>query len=299
MAPSRWKVDTALIAIALVWGTTFVLVKQALDDVSTLLFLTLRFTIATGALALLFRRKLRMDLPSIRGGLLAGLFLFAGYVLQTFGLKYTTAAKAGFLTGLYIPLVPLIGAVVYKRFPQTAECIGVTFAFVGMALMTVQRNLLTIGLGDLLVTGCAVAYAIHILLLGHFAKGANIPVLTVVQIATAAMLGAGTFWWAEPARIRWSPVVWLALGITSLLATAMAFALQTWAQQYSSPARTALIFSLEPVFALITSFILLGERLTARGLVGAGLILAGILLAELKPGHIMVVSTSLEERGRG
>lgn len=283
MAPSRWKVDAALIAIALVWGTTFVLVKQALDDVSTLLFLTLRFSMATGALALLFSRRMRMDLPSIRGGLLAGVFLFAGYVLQTFGLKYTTAAKAGFITGLYIPLVPLIGAVVYKRFPQTAECIGVICAFAGMALMTVQRNILAIGLGDLLVIGCAVAYAFHIVILGHFAKGANIPVLTVVQIATAAMLAAGTFWWAEPVRIRWSPAVWLALGITSLLATAMAFALQTWAQQYSSPARTALIFSLEPVFALITSFILLGERLTGRGMAGAGLILAGILMAELKP----------------
>ena len=288
--PRRWQVDAALISIALIWGTTFVLVKEALDDISTLLFLTLRFSMATAALALLFGRRVRTDLrahasvaPSIRGGLLAGAFLFAGYVLQTFGLKYTTASKAGFLTGLYIPLVPLLGAVVYKKFPQTAECIGVLCAFLGMALMTVQRDIFSIGSGDLLVVACALAYAFHILILGHFAQGASIPLLTVVQIATAALLGAATFWWAEPARVRWSPGVWLALGITSLLATAMAFALQTWAQQYSSPARTALIFSLEPVFALVTSFVLLGERLPGRGLAGAGLILGGILLVELKP----------------
>ena len=287
---SNWRVDFALVAVALIWGATFVLVKQALADISTLLFLTLRFSFAFVALALLFWKRARIDLgqrhnfwPSVGGGAIAGFCLFSGYVLQTFGLKYTTAAKAGFITGLYIPLVPLFGAVAYKKMPQVAELLGVATAFAGMALMTVQGDVLTIGLGDLLVMGCAVAYAFHILVLGHFAVRASTAVLTVTQIATSALLGGCTFWWAEPAKVRWSSDVWLALGVTSLLATALAFSVQTWAQQYSSPTRTALIFSTEPVFAWATSYLVLREGLSGRGIVGALLILAGILLVELKP----------------
>jgi drug/metabolite transporter (DMT)-like permease len=152
-----------------------------------------------------------------------------------------------------------------------------------MALMTVQGDIFSIGLGDLLVMCCAVAYAFHILVLGHFAVRASTPVLTLTQIATSAILGGCVFWWAEPPHIRWSAPVCIAVGVTGLLATALAFYVQTWAQQYSSPTRTALIFSTEPVFAWVTSYIVLREGLSGRGLVGALLILAGILLVELKP----------------
>jgi drug/metabolite transporter (DMT)-like permease len=287
---SNWRVDAALVAVALIWGATFVLVKQALDNISTLLFLTIRFGVAAVALALLFGARARADLrnphilwPSVGGGAIAGFCLFSGYVLQTFGLKYTTAAKAGFITGLYIPLVPLFGAIAYRRKPQLIEVLGVTSAFIGMALMTVQSDILSIGIGDFLVMCCAVAYAFHILVLGHFAVQASTPVLTIAQIATSAMLGLGTFWWAETPRVRWTLDVWLAIGVTSLLATALAFAIQTWAQQYSSPTRTALIFSTEPVFAWATSYVFLKEGLSGRGIAGGLLILAGILVVELKP----------------
>jgi drug/metabolite transporter (DMT)-like permease len=280
-----WRVDLSLVFVALIWGATFVLVKRALDDISTLLFLTLRFIFAVSALSLIFRKELRKaDLRrSVRGGVVAGCFLFSGYILQTFGLKYTTAAKAGFITGLYIPLVPLIGAVIYRKVPQTSEVLGIAAAFIGMAFMTIESSALKIGTGDLLVTACAVVYAFHILILGRFAPGSNVGVLTVTQIATGSVLGGATCWWVEPARVRWTATVWIALGVTSLLATALAFYLQTWAQQYSSPTRTALIFSLEPVFAWLASFLLTGEVLSGRGVAGAALILAGILLVELKP----------------
>lgn len=266
------------------------LVKQALADVSTLLFLTLRFTAAAIALTLLLNSRLRRDLQqpailrrSIPAGLLAGACLFGGYVFQTFGLKYTTPAKAGFITGLYIPLVPLLSAAIYRKPPQISESLGVVSAFAGMILMSVQQELLAIGTGDLLVMLCAVAYAFHILVLGRYAADASVPVMTVAQIATAACLGACSFWWAEPAHIGWTSAVIAALAITSLLATALAFLIQTWAQQHSTPTRTALIFALEPVFAWATSYALAGELLTRRGLAGAALILAGILLVELKP----------------
>jgi drug/metabolite transporter (DMT)-like permease len=119
--------------------------------------------------------------------------------------------------------------------------------------------------------------------LGRFAASGNSGLLTVTQIGTGMLLGAGTFWWAEPVHIAWSATVWIALAVTSVLATALAFFVQTWAQRWISPTRTALISSMEPVFAWATSYLLAGEVLSRRGMLGAGLILAGILLVELKP----------------
>ena len=283
--PAGWLVDLSLIAVCFIWGTTFILVKQALPDISTLLFLTLRFSAAAIVLALIFRKQFRTAhvRRSIYAGVLAGTCLFGGYVLQTFGLKYTSASKTGFITGLYIPLVPFFSGLLYRKLPQISELCGVAAAFAGMALMTIQKDLLEINIGDLLVAGCAVVYAFHILLLGRFAGSSNLGVLIVTQIATGMGVGAMTFWWAEPVRLQWTPGVWIALIVTSLFATAFAFSVQTWAQKWSSPTRTALIFSMEPVFAWATSYVVAGEVLSARGTVGACLILAGILLVESKP----------------
>ena len=283
--PAAWKVDGSLVAMTLIWGATFVLVKQALADVSTLLFLTLRFSIAAVALAIIFRKEFRASeaQASLGRGVVAGIFLFGGYVLQTAGLQFTSASKAGFITGMYVPLVPIIGGLALQKLPQVSELIGIVIACVGMVLLTVQKDILDIGRGDLLVLGCAAAYSCHILILGRFAPQSNVGVLTVAQIATGALLGGATFWWVEPVRLAWSGSVWAALGVTSLLATALAFFVQTWAQRWSSPTRTVLIFSLEPVFAWLTSYLIAGEVLSHRGVAGAVLILAGILVVELKP----------------
>jgi drug/metabolite transporter (DMT)-like permease len=222
-------------------------------------------------------------LVSLLRGAFAGVFLFVAYVLQTAGLKFTSASKAGFITGLYVPLVPIMGGLIDRKLPQISELAGVALACVGMFLLTVQTNLLDIGRGDLLVAACAVAYTVQMVILGRFAPVSNLGVLTVSQIATGALIGAATFWWVEPARIAWSPSVWVALAVTSLLATALAFTIQTWAQRWTSPTRTALIFALEPVFAWVTSYLVAGEVLSRRAAVGAALILGGVLTVELKP----------------
>jgi drug/metabolite transporter (DMT)-like permease len=283
----RLRADLALVAVALIWGSTFVMVKKALDDVSTILFLALRFSIAAGALWFTFRRRgthhPRNRAAELRGGAVVGAFLFAGYLLQTAGLKFTTAAKAGFITGFYIVLVPLLGAAIYRRLPQASEVIGVVMATIGMSMMTLQSARFNIGRGDLLVLGCAVAFAFHILALGHYSRSMSYESLSVYQVSTCALLASGSFWWVETPRLVWSWTVILTLAVTSLLATALAFSVQSWAQQFTTPTRTALIFSLEPVFAWITSFLLAGEVLSVRAAAGAALILAGILLVELKP----------------
>jgi len=280
-----WRADLALAAICLIWGSTFILVKQAIADIPVLFFLWLRFVIAAAVLWIF--AAARKDRPpvrgSLRGGLLAGTFLFTGYVFQTFGLSYTTAAKAGFITGLYIPLVPVFGALIYRKAPRMSEALGVAAAFAGMALMTVAPGALRISRGDLLVACCAVAYAFHILVLAKYSKTADVAWLAALQITVAAALGALTFWWAGPVEVRWTAPVWIALGVTSLFATALAFAAQTWAQKHTTATRTALILSLEPVFAWLTSYLFAGEVLTARATAGAVLILAGILIVELKP----------------
>jgi len=286
MKPASWRADLALAGIALIWGATFVLVKEALRDASTLVFLSLRFALATLALGCASRplaAKFSERAVLMRGGLAAGLCLFAGYLLQTLGLRYTTPSKSAFLTGLSIVMVPLIAALINRRAPSGAELLGVTAATAGMALMTLQGGLGGMNVGDLLTLACAAGFALHILAVGHWAPRTNFQALTLVQLATAALLASGSFWWAEPAYLRWTSAVAAALVVTGLLATALAFSVQAWAQQRTTATHTALMFALEPVFASLTSWLTTGERLSARQAAGAALILAGILQVELKP----------------
>lgn len=284
--PRAWRADLALGFITLIWGATFVVVKQALQDSSTLLFLALRFSLATVALGLAFRPRPGQVTHSkwlLAGGVAAGVCLFAGYLLQCAGLRYTTPSKSAFITGLAIVMVPALGALAQRKLPHPWEVAGVAIATGGMALLTLPGQSLRMGKGDLLTLGCSLAFAVHILVVGYYAPRLGFRTLTLVQISTAAALALSTFWWVETPMIRWRPGVVIALLVTGLLATALAFGVQAWAQQYTPPTRTALIFALEPVFAWVTSYLLTGELLSRHGTLGAALILAGILLVELKP----------------
>lgn len=279
-----WKAELGLASVCLAWGSTFVLVKNALDDVSTVLFLALRFTAAAVLLGSLFAiRGGRVTRKGLGAGVLTGALLYSGYLFQTLGLRWTTAATSGFLTGLYIVLVPLFAAVVYARSPGLSEWVGVLLAGAGMALMTLRTSELAIGKGELLTVGCAVAFAAHMVALSHYSRGLNTDLLTFLQIATSAAIALGTFWWVEEVQLRWTAALVTALAVTVVFATAVAFWIQTWAQARTSATRAAVIFSLEPVFAWLTSWLVEGEVLTARGLGGAACILAGILVVELKP----------------
>lgn len=281
------RADLALASICLIWGATFVLVKSALDHVSALLFLTLRFSIAALVLSLVFgfagSLRLKLTRDHWMGAMIPGALLFSGYVLQTFGLKYTTPGKSGFLTGLYVVLVPVFSAAGYRLRPHISELIGVALAMAGMALIGFPEEGFHFNRGDLLTVGCAVVYACHILVLGHYARKLRYEWLAVGQLATGALLGGATFWWTERPYVSWNRDTILAVVITSVFATAFAFAVQSWAQSRTTPTRTALIFALEPVFALLTSYIVINEVLSGRALTGAALILGGIVFVEIKP----------------
>jgi drug/metabolite transporter (DMT)-like permease len=281
----RRAAEGALLFNTIVWGSTFVLVKTALRDVSPVLFLALRFSLATGAVLAVFRRR-ALPWQSWRtagAGALAGVFLFSGYLLQTMGLRLTTAPRSAFLTGLTSVAVPLLAALVYRLTPQISEVIGVLVATAGLGLMTLPGVLGRMGQGDLLTVLCAAGFAAHIVTLSHFSEKMGHELLAVSQIAVAAVLGWALFWWVERPRVTWRPAVVWAILITGLLATALAFSVQSWAQRYVSPARTALIFMLEPVVAWITSYCMVGEGLSGRAAAGAALILGGVAIVELKP----------------
>jgi drug/metabolite transporter (DMT)-like permease len=279
----RLRADAALVGNTVVWGATFVLVKFALADISPLLFLALRFTLASLALLVLFRRRWSARWPEIRAGALIGFFLFSGYVLQTAGLQFTSAPKSAFITGLTSVIVPLLAALVYRIRPQASELLGVAIAVVGLGLMTLTGPLGSVNRGDLLTVGCAVAFAAHIVTLGHYSGKIRFESISVIQVTTAALLAGTLFWWAETQRLVWRPAVVSAILVTGLLATAAAFTIQAWAQRFTSSTRTALLYMLEPVFAWLTSYLLAGEGLAPRGAAGAALILGGVVLVELKP----------------
>jgi drug/metabolite transporter (DMT)-like permease len=288
--------ELALLGNAVIWGATFTLMKEMLLSISPILLLGIRFTLATAALVVFFGirgRGLRPHLPNAtRGsrrrprwlpGLLVGTFLFSGYVFQTQGLRFTSAPKSAFLTGLSSAMVPLLAALVYKVRPQVSEVVGVLVATAGLGLMTLEGAIGSIGRGDLLTLLGAIGFAAHIVALGHFSEHMSFELLSVMQVGSAAVLSLAFCWWIEKPHAEWRPVVVYGILITGFLATALAFTVQAWAQQYTTSARTALIYMLEPVFAWTTSYFWAGESLTGRAAVGAALILGGVLLVEMKP----------------
>jgi drug/metabolite transporter (DMT)-like permease len=282
----RSAAELALVFNTLVWGATFMLVKAALDGISPLLFLALRFSLATAALALLFRKPLagRGAWKGAGAGLLVGSFLFLGYLFQTLGLRLTSAPKSAFLTGLTSVMVPLLGSLVYRNRPQISEWLGILTATAGLGLMTLPyAGTAAINRGDVLTFFCAIAFAAHIVTLGHFSGRMGFELLSMTQVGTAALLSLALCGWAETPHLEWRPAVVSGILVTGLFATALAFTVQAWAQQYTTPARTALIYMLEPVVAWATSYLLAGEGLSRRAAAGAALILGGVLLVELKP----------------
>jgi len=274
----------ALVWNTLVWGSTFIVVKDMLRDLSPLLILALRFGLATALLGTVFLATgWKPGKAGFLPGIGVGIFLFAGYFLQTAGLRYTSPPKSAFVTGLASVLVPLIGSLVYRNKPQASEVLGVLTATAGLALMTLESNIGAINLGDLLTFGSAIAFACHIVMLGHFAERTSFESLALTQIATAALCAVLLLGTQERSAVHWRPAVWYGILITGVLATALAFAIQAWAQQYTTSTRTALIYMLEPVAAWVVSFLVGGEGLSARASAGAVLILSGVLIVELKP----------------
>ena len=298
--------DAALLLVTLIWGSTFVMVKDAVANFPVFSFLALRFAFAALVLlpfVVLRQRNARANVleseatPPIRSSVpllrvkrtaapvLIGVALFAGYAFQTAGLHLTTPAKAGFITGLSVVIVPLFAALILRQPPSRNAWLGVGLAVIGLGLLTLQAGL-GVEFGDLLVLCGAVAFAAHILLTGHYAPRYDPLRLTLGSLVTVAVLsGAAALifdrpW--DPAAL--TPSVLFAAAFTGVFATSVAFVLQTRAQRFTTSTHTALIFAAEPVFAGLFSFLLIGEVLGAQQVLGAMLILAGMVVAEMRWG---------------
>jgi drug/metabolite transporter (DMT)-like permease len=211
-----------------------------------------------------------------RDGIIAGLFLFVGYALQTEGLARTSASNSGLITGLYVVFTPILASTLRRRPPQGWVVTGTGVAFVGLALLTV-RNGMSVGTGDLLTVGCAAAFAVHIVILSRVATRHPVVPFTAVQLLVTALAALGIAALQGPLPVPDASTIW-AVVVTGVVVSAGAFLLQVWSQTVIGPSRTAVILALEPAFAALTAFLVLGERLGLRGWTGALLILAGIYL---------------------
>lgn len=286
--PRKLKADLLLISCTLIWGATFVLVKDALANASVFVFLALRFLLATAVLILTYGSELRnVGASGFRAGALIGCCMFGGYALQTAGLALTTPSKAAFITGFFVVFVPLLLAMFGSRRAPLWVWFGALSAFIGLYFLVVQPSgLAALNRGDLLILACAFMFALHVISIGHYSVRYSAGALTLIQVAVTALFTVVcvplfALVGMEQPRVIWTRGLILAIVTTGIFATALAFSVQVWAQQYTSANHAAIIFTLEPVFAGLTSFVFYHERLGARSLVGAALILGGILIAEL------------------
>jgi len=269
-----------MLTVAFVWGATFVFIKSALYEIGPFTFLALRFWIAFVVLSIFLHKRLRQGgIPMWRAGVVLGAVLCAAYAFQTVGLRTTTAARAGFISGLFVVIVPLLSALLLRQMPPPSAWLAVFLAASGLALISLPVDP-SLAPGDGLMLLCALMVAVHILLVGQQAHRHDPLALGTVQIGTMAFLSGLVALLMEPLPVHLSPTIWTAILFTALPATALAVPLQMVAQQRVAPHQAALLLTLEPVFAALTAYLYLGERLNARSLTGCGLILTAMLAAK-------------------
>jgi drug/metabolite transporter (DMT)-like permease len=273
----------ALIGICAVWGLTFVMVQDAIELLPTMAFLAYRFIPAALIVAVVFWRPLRrLPAEGWRAGLVMGVFLTGGYIFQTLGLEETTASNTGFITGLFVVLTPVLGAIFLRdRIPLVAWA-AAAVSMLGLWLLSGAGGDFELR-GDGLVFLCAISLAAHILATARAVERFDVGALLAVQLGVVGVVCLAIGALAGQLERPEGSTVWSALIVTSLVASALGFFVQSFAQQHASPARTALILASEPAFAGLFGWLLNDERLTATGWLGAALIMASIIAVELVP----------------
>lgn len=277
--------DLALLVLTLLWGTTFLLVKNALAGTSTGAFLVLRFSVAALAIGVVWLvRRDRVSPGLLRAGVLLGLAMFGGFAFQTLGLRYTTPARSGFITGLSVVLVPFIARFRLGRDVPRFAWAGVGFAVLGLLALTRpfgERDVAAaVRLGDLLTLGCALCYAFQIIYTSEWAPRHRLAPLVFLQVSTT-LVGSILLLPLEPLRVGWGAALAGTVVFTGMVMTAAAFFIMNWAQRHTSAVRAALIFALEPAAAALFSNLVGGEPLGPWDWAGGALIVGGVLVGEV------------------
>jgi drug/metabolite transporter (DMT)-like permease len=289
------QANLLMLLAAGIWGFAFVAQRVGMETMGPHWFNSLRFFIGVVALVPVVlwigRNKAKTidqenELKSsnktlMLGGLAAGFLLFVGATFQQVGLQYTTAGKAGFITGMYIFFVPLIG-LFFRMKTGLGTWVGAVVALWGLYLLSINEDF-TLSKGDTLQLICAVAFAGHVLMIGYLASKMDTVKLSLIQFFVAGVLAMGLALYSE--QLTWEMIVSTAVPLlfAGVMSTGIAYTLQTIAQQHAHPSHAAIILSSEGVFAVIGGFLLLNEVLPPKGLLGCGLILAGMLMSQLMP----------------
>lgn len=286
----------ALLGVGFFWAAAFVLMKEAIQQQPYMDFLATRFTLAAIAMAILRpRAALKFRAGDLKFGALIGIVLAFGYITQTIGLDMTTAATSGFLTGLYVILTPLIAWLVMKQQVATKVVIGAGLAMIGLVIFSGAATDVEFQVGQLWLVVCAVFYAVHILMLGHFGQGRSSYRFAMIQIAFAAVVTWG-FALLDGYQAPPNGEVWFAVLFTALLSTVLAFWIQTWAQTLLEPSRVALLITSEVLFTAIIAVAVGQEPITFAMVFGGGLMFLAMLFVEWpRKGDQPVLEAQLHE----
>jgi drug/metabolite transporter (DMT)-like permease len=280
LSPSR-KAELSLLFLTFIWGTTFPLVKAALNFCSPFLFVSLRFGLATLAFWLIFSKRISFkNKGALKAGAVIGIFLFLGFGFQTLGLQYTAASKSAFITGLFVVMIPPLSFLILKERIRIFSLIGVVLAISGLYLLTHPKGS-EFNLGDLFTFFCAVSFSFQVIFVQIYTKRFDFLSLTFIQILITTFLSLPFMFAFERIKLVYHPSLLLAILVCAILATALALFIQNRMQKDTTTVKAALIYAMEPVFAAIFSFLLLGEVLGWLGILGGGLILSGMLCSEL------------------
>jgi drug/metabolite transporter (DMT)-like permease len=281
----NWKSSPTIALIALVgvcaaWGSTFLIVQKAIGRMPVMDFLAIRFTVAAMVMIALRPTCLRgMTVLGLWRAVCLGAVLGLGYITQTFGLRYTSATVSGFITGMFVVFTPVMSWIILRQKINRNTLLAVALATVGLALLSLHGW--SVGVGELLTLCCAIFYAVHIVGLGEWSSKYEPYGFSLLQIATVAVI---TLVSASPDGITMPPDAWIwgIVGITAVLATAIAFLVQTWAQSLISSTSAAIVMTMEPVFAGLFGVFFGGNRLTLRIILGAVCVLIAMFIVTLK-----------------
>lgn len=280
--------DLSLVIVALTWGGGFVVLKDALNNISPLNIMAIRFTLAFLLLALIFITKLKsITKQELIAGSIIGGFLFAAFATQTVGLKYTTAGKQAFLTGANVVIVPFLAWFVHKKAPDRYSIIGAFLTLIGIGLLTLQGSL-SMNLGDALTLFAAIFYAAHIVSVGYFTRNADPIILTIIQIGVAAIIFILCALIFEPIPQEINKSVVMAVGYLVLFSTVVAFLIQNVAQKLTPATHAAIILSLESVFGALLAVWILHDKFTVKMILGCLCIFLAIIITETKLSFLTV-----------
>lgn len=276
----RTQAELILLALTIAWGSTFALTKYLFEYVSVFLYLFIRFFLATIFFGFFYRKDLKqLRSTSLLGGSVLGILLYAGFVTQTFGLSITTASKSAFITGLMVLFAPFFQYVLQRKKPSLANVIGMWIVIIGLYLLTSPKSE-GLNWGDALTLVCAITFGVYIVLIDKYTKQHSPVHITFLQFIVTSVLTAPLII-VEKHYIECSMYLILIILYLTIVPTILALFLQAKYQKDTTPARSAIIYSLEPVLATGFAYVLLGEKLSISGMVGGGLIVVGVLISEL------------------